>query len=552
MASFNLIETAWLPVRRRSGGVERIAPWRVNERIHEDPFVAFAWPRPDFDGAAHEFLIGLLSAAAAPDDEDRWRDWWSRPPAPPELRERFARVAPAFDLDGPGPRFMQDADPLEDVGVKNVEALLIDAPGAQTLRNNADLFVKRDGAAVLCRAAAAMALYTLNAYAPSGGKGYRTSLRGGGPMTTLIVARHEDRGDTLWDRLWPNVETAEQIERRAGAAAPRDDPEGIFPWLTPTRTSNPKAGGRRTAPGDVHPLHVYWGMPQRIRLSFEDANGRSCGLTGIGDSVVVADYRTKNYGIDYTEGFEHPLTPYYRTKGNAVKLPVHPRPGGVTYRLWPGLVVPSRDGLREPARAVRHRRERWDGLSETETRLAAFGYDMKQAKARAWVQSETPLWLPENDERKLIESFVDQVATGAAAIAALLTRAIKSALYERPSDAGGDYGFVAERFYRETEAAFFSALGEALESIRRDADADDPTLRARENWVPAAAEAARRLFDDHAPADGLEHRGMLRHVEARFFLDLALSGRGKAGRSLFERDLGIAAPEAARRRKEAA
>lgn len=369
-------------------------------------------------------------------------------------------------------------------------------------------------------------------------------------MTTLVVARREDLGDTLWGRLWPNVETAEQVERRAGAAVPRDDLEGIFPWLTPTRTSNPKAGGRRTAPGDVHPLHVYWGMPRRIRLSFEDANGRSCGLTGIRDSVVVADYRTKNYGIDYTEGFEHPLTPYYRAKGNAVKLPVHPRPGGVTYRLWPGLVVPSRDGLREPARAVRHCRERW--RSWPETRFAAFGYDMDNMKARAWVQGEMPLWPLEDDDREPIEKFVEQVATGASAIASLLTRAIKAALYERPSDAGGDYGFVAERFYRETEAAFFSALGEAVESIRQEPEAEDPALRARENWVPAAAEAAQRLFDDHAPADGLEHRDMLRHVKARFFLDLALSGRGKAGRSLFERDLGIAAPEAARRRKEAA
>ena len=63
---FNLINAAWLPVRRRSGAIEHIPPWRVTDGIAEDPFVAFAWPRPDFNGAAHEFLIGLLSTAAAP------------------------------------------------------------------------------------------------------------------------------------------------------------------------------------------------------------------------------------------------------------------------------------------------------------------------------------------------------------------------------------------------------------------------------------------------------------------------------------------------------
>lgn len=540
-AAFNLIETPWLPVRRRSGTVERIAPWQVNDGIDEDPFVALAWPRPDFDGAAHEFLIGLLSTAAAPDDDHEWEGWWSHPPAPRLLRERLARIAPAFDLDGPSPRFLQDLDPIKDARDKNVAALLIDAPGAQTLRNNADLFVKRGGAPVLCRAAAAMALYTLNAYAPSSGRGYRTSLRGGGPMTTLIVARHKRHGYMLWGRLWPNVETTEQIEARSDDAAAGAGLKSIFPWLAPTCVSNPKAGGRQTTPGDVHPLQVYWGMPRRIRLSFEDAKERACGLTGVEDSVVVANYREKIYGTDYTDGFEHPLTPYYRQKAGIAKLPVHPRPGGVTYRLWPGLVVRSGDGLREPAQTVRHnyaRKRSW-----LEARFAAFGYDMDKGKARAWIQSEMPYWLLEDEAREWIERFIEQATTGAATVASLLTRSVK--------DAGGDYGFVAERFYRETEESFFRALQEAAESVRQAPDVDDPTIQARENWAPAMADAARRLFDEYAPADGLEDRDMYRHVKARFLLTLALGGRGKAGRSLFERDLAIVSPDKAQRRKEA-
>ena len=542
---FNLIADPWLPARRRSGAVERIAPWGIVDRIDEDPFVAVAWPRADFDGAAHEFLIGLLSTAAAPDDDDHWEDWWLRPPAPQQLRERFASVASAFDLDGPGPRFMQDLEPLAGVGAKDVGALLIDEPGAQTLRNNADLFVKRGGVSVLCRAAAAMALYTLNAYAPSGGAGHRTSLRGGGPMTTLIVARHEIHGPTLWGRVWPNVETAERIGRRSG-----DGLERIFPWLAPTRTSNLKAGGRSTAPGDVDPLQVYWGMPRRIRLSFEDADGRSCDLTGNDDSVVVANYRTKNYGTDYTEGFEHPLTPYYRQKAGAAKMPVHPKPGGVTYRLWPGLVIRSKDGLRDPARVVLRCRDRWRNWPET--RCVAFGYEMDNMKARAWIQSEMPIWIAEDGARERIERFIEHVAKGAGTVGMLLTRSIKAALCERPSDARGDYGFVAERFYRETEGAFFRVLRDAMELTGRIPGEDDPTLRARENWIRDVAGTAFRLFDEYASADGLEHRDMRRHVKARFFLDLALGGRGKEGRSLFERDLEIASPERAHKRKEAA
>ena len=546
---FNLIDASWLPVRRGSGAVERIPPWRINDRIGEDPVVAFDWPRADFNGAAHEFLIGLLSTAAAPRHDDEWEEWWWEPPAPEILRERFARVAHAFDLDGPGPRFLQDLDPLEGADDKEIAALLIDAPGAQTLRNNADLFVKRGGAPVLSRATAAMALYTLNAYAPSGGAGHRTSLRGGGPMTTLVVADHEDYGAVLWGRLWPNVETREQIEGRASDVTASGNLGLIFPWLAPTRTSNPKAGGRKTTQAIVHPLQVHWGMPRRIRLRFESAQDRPCGLTGDKDPAIVASYRTRNYGTDYSEGFEHPLTPYYRQKAGSPKLPVHPKPGGISYRLWPGLVFDSSDKLSDPAQVVRHwrheRAPRRDGM-----RLAAFGYDMDNMKARVWIEGEMPFWLLEDAaSREWLERFIGRAVAGAGTVTRLLTTAVKSALYDLPKKASGDYGFIAERFYRETEPAFYAALREAVRSIEEDPEGDDPALRARESWAPIMAGAALRLFDEYAPADGLEDRNMERHVKARFFLTLALGGRGRQGCSLFERDLDIASPETARARK---
>ena len=145
-SSLNLIRSAWLPFRRRSGRVERVEPFRVTDGIGDDPFVAFAWPRPDFNGAAHEFLIGLLATTAAPDNEDAWDDWWATPPAPEVLAARFKTVAHAFDLDGPDHRFLQDQEMLDSAKEKPVAALLIDAPGAQALRNNTDLFVKRDNA----------------------------------------------------------------------------------------------------------------------------------------------------------------------------------------------------------------------------------------------------------------------------------------------------------------------------------------------------------------------------------------------------------------------
>ena len=284
--TLNLVTDPWLPVRRRSGALARIAPSSLTDGADShDPVIAFAWSRPDFDAAARELVIGLL-ATACPDrlGARAWLDWWRRPPPREELTERLAPLAPFFELDGSGPRFMQDLDPLADGGESEVAALLIDSPGGQTLEQNRDLFVKRRRVTILGRSTAAMALFTLNAFAPAGGAGIRTSLRGGGPFTCMVVAELPDRNPLpLWRLLWLNV----QPPRDAGAR-----PDDRFPWCLPTRAS--KAPGSATSPADVDPLQAFWGMPRRTRLLFEpNADGAPCDLSGEVEPVVVG--RNRNH-----------------------------------------------------------------------------------------------------------------------------------------------------------------------------------------------------------------------------------------------------------------
>jgi CRISPR system Cascade subunit CasA len=114
----------------------------------------------------------------------------------------FQPYAAAFSLDGEGPRFLQDFSPLGGEP-RPVEALFIEAPGANALKLNTDLLVKRERIRVLSRGSAAMALYTLQQFAPSGGAGHRTSLRGWGPLVTLVVpgAPDNDRPLTLWQKF---------------------------------------------------------------------------------------------------------------------------------------------------------------------------------------------------------------------------------------------------------------------------------------------------------------------------------------------------------------
>ena len=127
----------------------RIAP----AEIADAEIVDLVMPRADFRGAAYQWLIGLLQTVASPTGEDDWLDWYEAPPSPERLMESFAPFGAAFELDGTGPCFMQDRDPLDSAALSSVSSLLVDAPGANGIKNNTDFFIKRGGAERLCRIA---------------------------------------------------------------------------------------------------------------------------------------------------------------------------------------------------------------------------------------------------------------------------------------------------------------------------------------------------------------------------------------------------------------
>ena len=249
-ASYNLLDERWVPVLCRSGRRRDIAPHQLSDP--DDPPVRIVSPRPDFDGALVQLLIGLVQTCAAPETKREWRQGFDDPPSPESLQARFASVREAFWLDGDGPRFMQDLDLCEPDGKPwSIGTLLIEAPGDNTLKGNKDLFAKRGQVEAMSLPMAAMALLTLQINAPSGGSGHRVGLRGGGPLTTLVLG---PPGSTLWQTVWLNVLRSQQFHSGPG------DPALLaladtFPWMAPTRTSE---GGRSTSPVDVHPAHHFW------------------------------------------------------------------------------------------------------------------------------------------------------------------------------------------------------------------------------------------------------------------------------------------------------
>ena len=517
----NLLKQEWISVLLRNGTREVVSV----AALGRENIVDITAPRADFRGALYQFLIGLLQTAFAPESLREWRQWWRAPPDAETLEQAIVPFIPAFNLFSSvgEPAFMQDLSmekgERKDKDRKDIVALLLEAPGDKTLRENHDHFIKRGNIRKLSPEAAALALFTLQINAPSGGAGHRVSVRGGGPLTTLVLPPENNEKDCLWRRLWLNVLTQDELAQLPGNHQDAS-PERIFPWMAPPRTS--EKAGMETYPEHVHPLQVYWSMPRRMRLQLLNQTGH-CDLTGQPTPSLVEHYRTRNYGTNYAGHWQHPLTPYV-LEGDKEPLSIKAQPGGLGYRHWLGLAVAARQGKsdRTPALVVRCYGDRQGRVPELDfnPRLWAFGYDMDNMKARCWYEAEMPLFNLDQEAREDVADQAQKMIEAATDVLKTLKSTLKSAWFGRPKDAKGDMSFIDANFWSTTEVPFYHLLQQLVvdksngdrNAVKNDEDSMDEPLK---EWARTLKRKAQELFDQYALSSLNEDGDLKRVVKAR-------------------------------------
>jgi len=513
----NLLEEAWLPVRLHNGERQWIAP----HALARPDVAAFDAPRADFNGALAQFGIALLQTVAPPSSKATWKARWQTPPDEATLQSWLAPWADCFVLDGHGPRFMQDLTLRPDDGeAVSIANLLIETPGENTQKNNADHFIKRGTVEAMCPHCAALALFTLQVNAPSGGAGHRTGLRGGGPLTTLLVAPSTPEAPrSLWHQLWLNVLPASTFESATNCDAALDEPHHRMPWLASLQVTQSTTG--ETAPQQTHPLQVYWAMPRRIRLDLETLASGTCDVCHRAGLPLVRHYVTRNYGMNYKGAWRHPLSPYYTAKDE--KLPMHPQPGGLGYRHWLGLVWGMSDEKRQieaatvvsefMLHAARGQLAASPGSSADHPQLWAFGFDMDNMKARCWYEAHLPLYDLEGcspEAQTLLRNEVKLWLTGAELAASYLRGAVKDAWFS--AEARGDFSHVDAAFWHATEAAFYGLLRQTVADLRSDAPLDGQAMATR--WLAQLQREVFRLFEEDFVGAGAIERQNPRRVTA--------------------------------------
>lgn len=479
--------------------------------------------RPDLYCAQQELAVALLQTSMPPRDYEHWHSLYQNPPTRAELEKNLAPVKEYFQLlNAGGPAFMQDLN-LESGEMKPIGSLLIDMPGGKTIKDNLDHFVKRGGYSAVCERCCTLMLYALQTYAPSGGVGHRTGLRGGGPLTTLVEPPQADA--TVWQKLWINVMPQSSLKEAYGkeysSVEPAAWPE-IFPWLQPTRTSEKK--GSEWYPEDIHALHLLWAMPRRIRLDTETLIAGECQCCGSFSERLLTQYKTKNYGNNYDDSCVHPLSPY-RVDKKGLRFALKGKEGGLTYQDWLGLVMqtgnPEGAGV-YPALVVKDydiKANHYFPESAEKANIWCFGFDMDNMKARSFYCQRFPLVHLDEEQLDDFHSVVENWILAATSAQQALRTYVKEAWFRHTKSVKGTLYQVSTHFWQQTGMDFFAKVsslikntphGEALKSLNH-------------TWWKVLQSSCIKQFDQWALDGPAEDKDMKRIVVAKNKLIKALN-----------------------------
>lgn len=257
--------------------------------LTEDANWQIGLPRDDMELACLQLLVCLVQGLLPPKDREELKQCIATPLAPETYRQAIAEKADWFRLDHSEHPFMQTR------GVKAKELTGMDKLFAGLSSATSSCFVNEPGLAnLLCPSCTAIGLFNQASNCPSFGGGFKGSLRGGAPITTLV------QGESLRQTLWRNV-------------LPEDSLERLMPWHSQTREARPNWVDTVKAGDTVHAHQtgllrgLLW-QPAHVELGPPEGKGvcDCCGQTA--DRRYVG-FKKEKFVYDFKGIWPHPHAP---------------------------------------------------------------------------------------------------------------------------------------------------------------------------------------------------------------------------------------------------
>ncbi|HOO73422.1 MAG TPA: type I-E CRISPR-associated protein Cse1/CasA [Spirochaetota bacterium] len=512
----NLIKDPWLPVIRNNGDEEKIAISQILDSYNTNPVIDIIAPRPDFRNALFQLLIGIIQVALLPENEDEWLKKWDTPCSAAQCNDKILAYEDCFRIDSDGPAFMQDFS-LKEFKAEMLTNLFVELPSNEYFNKKTPRCVNPYWAAVT--------LYALQTFGPAGGRGHKTGLRGGGPVTTILWPEQvKDRQSTLWQKLWVNILSNDYVPGLTGNHRKKNKAD-IFPWMKPTKNSRVKGNGLYAE--ECHPFHMFFGMPRRIRLVFEIKDG-TCDISGEQGSTFVTSYKTYHSGNDYSGEWIHPLNPYRKDPQNP-KNPPNPlkaQPGGITYRYWHRLALLHVSENEIPAPVIacaQTSAQRRKALNASSVKIWAAGYDFNNMKARCWYETMVPFYQLEQEDAKKIADIVTRFLSFTTEGASSVSYRLNEVWFRSSKEKGGDFSHITRSFWENSEGDFYRILMRLVKNISDDRTVSECAL----DWKNTIISNTLELFDTWALSDQTNPYKMKKTIIARNGLKRALYGSSK-------------------------
>jgi len=535
----NLMTDQWIPVIRKDGTKDRIVPWQIAES--DNPVVELTAPRPDFQGALYQFLIGLLQTCFAPEDEDSWLERWEEMPSPDELQKAFGSVEAAFELYNPGGAAFMQENPTSDKHQEEfdkaewlpVEDLIGGSLSVNTRKGNKDLFVKTKQIEVISPHWAALSLFNVQVTGVLAWGKHRIGLRGNAPLTTIVLP-DASQSTTLWKKLWLNVIFQEDMDLIPGDPM-KNQISDVFPWMGKTR----KSPGKKppTSPSDGNPLQHYWAMPRRIKLMIELVHCQ-CDLSGEPIKWGVKSYKRVKNGVYYTNGWVHPLTPYIRSDKNQFPKALVGRDVADGFRQWMSLNFDEYFDEKNKnvrwgrALVVKHFYEEKKHNIHIPTRLWCFGYDADSADVKCWYESMMPTFEVPPTKIDHLKAHVSEALQISCQLAEVLRFSLIRSWFRPQTDSSGKQkwshvtksinkaGYLStykniEYEYWEHLEVHFRAIIDELIGLE---DMAGKPMSIYKKWVREIQRYCLQYFDQHALNKVIDGSDAKRVIQAKNYL----------------------------------
>jgi len=319
----DLLKSAWIPVRA-DGGFGPFRLLRYEELLCSDQHWTISLPRDDLALAAIQLLACMTQIIFLPPDDPALRASITKPLKTEKFVDQIAPFQEWFDLDHPTQPFMQTRN-VQAKEATPIQKLLIGLPEG----NNHAFFNEVGEVKQLGSTVTAIALFNQASNCPSFGGGFKGSLRGGAPVTTLVAGRD------LRETVWRNVLTLPRVQDRLPDYEP-DFSRDVPTWIKPIRKEE-----------TIHALQIglarglLW-QPAHVEL-IPAAEETPCDLLGGLPGPVYSGFRKEKFNFTVNGVWPHPHGAFMATvkKGVLEQKFVSFTTTAPAWTLLTAFVVPS-------------------------------------------------------------------------------------------------------------------------------------------------------------------------------------------------------------------